>query len=173
MRWQRITISKPNIPRPYTETYGQCSSEHNLEFAIILAVFHLIWIVFSLILTYRTDTSKLPYKNSDFNNIVLVLAAVSQTWIVSIPLMFMISDSPLSSYWMTLALVIISSLTILLLVFIPKHLEIRKDNRIARIDQMRRAQLGSAPTRTTIDGNNDSLSDEHLTDDNISQRDSR
>jgi ABC-type branched-subunit amino acid transport system substrate-binding protein len=137
--WERKAVANYDEYGRSVESYGTCALSDETTGAILLSLIagvNMSALVFALYQAYLAR--KLP---TDFNEsayIAMAMASLFETIIIGVPLLFLASDDPTTSFLIRSILICISCLAILLPIFVPKWLQ--RNTR-------RRTQMDTAPRR--------------------------
>lgn len=131
------------------ESVGGCTSEHHHTFLLAQLCFHAACLVYAVLLCWQT--SEIPTEFSEGSYIALSVLCIFQVAVLSIPIAYMVENSPDIYYFVTGASLFLQTHTVLLLVFVPKMWRVAIGNdEIPLAGVGRRVARGSsAPTFRT------------------------
>lgn len=103
------------------ETYGICvgeSLENTLLFAGIIAAVDISSLVFANIQAYQCRNISVEYSESQW--IAIAMVSIMQVLFIGIPLMVLVIDEPEPQFFVRVGIVFVTSMSTLLLIFLPK-----------------------------------------------------
>jgi len=101
-------------------TYGSCLVGGGVSIAMLslLGVVNVSALILANIESYRTRNIKTEYNESKYVEIAMIW--IAQVAFIGIPLLFLVQDNPSAKLFVTSCIIIIVSLSVLVLIFIPK-----------------------------------------------------
>lgn len=108
------------------ETYGACRSENKglQSFGIPLLVVNIGALVLACIQAYRARGISDEYSESKY--LAIAVASWFEVCLVGIPLLIIVDSNPTASYFLKASMIFIVSISLLLLVYLPKFFLMRK-----------------------------------------------
>ena len=103
-------------------TYGSCVSSDGTKgwvpYVVILLVINFSSLIFALIEAYKARNLSVAFSETRYISFTFVL--MLQSFVVGIPLLFLVFDEPRDYYVVWLCLIFVTCLVLLFLIFIPK-----------------------------------------------------
>jgi len=120
--WVRVQTSP-------TESYGACRVEYPeaASWKVIVsfvAIFNGAALIGANIEAYKARNVDTEYGESSF--IGLIMGSFLQVVVVGLPLFFLVNDNPTARFFLTSSMVFLMSISVLLLLFVPKWRTLRK-----------------------------------------------
>jgi len=123
----------------FFDEYGRVASSHGscvassgnntdaIPFLVVLAAINLCPVIFANVQAYKARNIHTEYSESRF--IAMVNGSLLQAWFTGIPLLVMVRDNPSAFFVVATIILFLTSLAILLLIFVPKIDYLRVQNR--------------------------------------------
>ena len=111
-----------------TSSVGRCTSgdkDHWQIYLSLLAIPNAISLLFANYEAYKSRLISTEFGESKW--IAMAMASILQILLVGVPLLFLVSDNPTAEFFVRTAIVFVISMSILLLMFVPKLLAWYKD----------------------------------------------
>ena len=125
------------------ETYGICvgeSLERTLLFAGIIAAVDISSLVFANIQAYQCRNISVEYSESQW--IAIAMVSIMQVLFIGIPLMVLVIDEPEPQFFVRVGIVFVTSMSTLLLIFLPK-VKYNRDLKREKAERERARQMRS------------------------------
>jgi len=170
IKWERFDkTEKDPIMITTTETYGACSSDEKdltLVFAGLIAAIDILSLIFANIQAYQCRNISVEFSESQW--IAIAMVSIMQVLFIGIPLMVLVWDDPPSQFYVRVGIIFITSMSTLLLIFLPK-VKYNRDQirqRKEREEQKRKRRLDAEKSDYSDYARKDSLvSESHYDDD--------
>ena len=120
--WTRVETSP-------TESYGACKVEdrYDVSWKVIvsfIAIFNGAALIGANIEAYKARNVDTEYGESSY--IGLIMGSFLQVVLVGLPLFFLVNDNPTARFFLTSSMVFLMSISVLLLLFVPKWRTLRQ-----------------------------------------------
>jgi len=115
--WVRTTVMENEDGMPL-ESVGECTSEDGWYFWLALLGFHLLYLMYALVLCWRTKD--IPGDFSEGNYISLCVFCIFQVAALSMPIAAMVRDNSTAFYFVRACAVFLQNFIVLALIFGPK-----------------------------------------------------
>jgi len=170
IKWERFDkTEKDPIMLTTTETYGACSSDEKeltLVFAGLIAAIDILSLIFANIQAYQCRNISVEFSESQW--IAIAMVSIMQVLFIGIPLMVLVWDDPPSQFYVRVGIIFITSMSTLLLIFLPK-VKYNRDQirqKKEREEQKRKRRLDAEKSDYSDYARKDSLvSESHYDDD--------
>ena len=136
------------------ETYGACQSENKglLAFGVPLLVVNIGALIFACIQAYRARGISDEYSESKY--LAFAVGSWFEVVLVGIPLLVIVDSNPTASYFVKASMIFIVSMSLLLLIYVPKFLFILQKEKVRN--------RGSTTTMSGVSGlSHASQTDQH------------
>lgn len=129
LEWTRVETSSTDRFGRSTESYGTCYEFDNTSQYVFLALqgaVNLSALLFAIYQAYKSR--QLPPSNfNESRYIAISLLSLLEAFLLSVPLFFLVSESPSADFIVETVMVTIICLAILLPLFIPKYVKRNED----------------------------------------------
>jgi hypothetical protein len=129
--WKRVPVegSKDKFGR-YWETFGSCVSDMGLPYIITLCLVNGAALLLALVQAYKARHIKTEFSES--KHIAVAMVSICQSLLLGIPLLWLVSSKndgqvPSATYFVISAIIFVSCMSVLILIFVPKLLVIRNE----------------------------------------------
>jgi len=177
IKWERFDkTEKDPIMLTTTETYGACSSDEKeltLVFAGLIAAIDILSLIFANIQAYQCRNISVEFSESQW--IAIAMVSIMQVLFIGIPLMVLVWDDPPSQFYVRVGIIFITSMSTLLLIFLPK-VKYNRDQirqKKEREEQKRKRRLDAEKSEYSDYARKDSLVSESQYDDDRTTRTSQ
>lgn len=123
LQYERKVLGLDSYDRP-SESVGTCVSDQWAPFLVPLIVINVVALLIALRQAYRGRKLDSIFNESEYIGIAIL--SIFQSFLIGIPLLFIVHDYPTANYFIKVAICFIVSTTTTLLIFVPKILFIRK-----------------------------------------------
>lgn len=120
-RWHR-TVLRESEEGYALESVGRCTSDNSLYFKIALIVFHLLCLLYALVLCFRTKHLNSDYAETSY--ISLAVICMFQILVVAMPIYAMVEEDSNIYYFVRASVVFLQNFTVIGLIFFPKMLRV-------------------------------------------------
>ena len=103
---------------------GKCQSDQGLIYGLILLAVNAAAVLFAIYQAYRARAVQVEFGESTY--IALIILSLIQALFIGTPLLVISSDNPSALYFIKAAVLFITSVVVLLLMFVPKLMHIRR-----------------------------------------------
>ena len=103
---------------------GKCQSDQGLIYGLILLAVNAAALLFAIYQAYRARAVQVEFGESTY--IALIILSLIQALFIGTPLLVISSDNPSALYFIKAAVLFITSVVVLLLMFVPKLMHIRR-----------------------------------------------
>mmetsp|Transcript_11900 Transcript_11900/g.17898 ORF Transcript_11900/g.17898 Transcript_11900/m.17898 type:complete len:949 (+) Transcript_11900:121-2967(+) len=103
------------------ETYGLCTGEDytlTILFSGLLAAVNITIVLFANVQAYQCRNISMEYSESQW--IAIAMVSIIQVWFIGIPLMILVVEDPPAQFVVRTAIVFVTSMSTVLLMFLPK-----------------------------------------------------
>ena len=125
LEWSRITLSEDQYGRS-SSSIGKCTSEKVWPFLGPIIAINGVALIIALFEAYRAR--KIDTRYSEAKYIALAVLSIFQVTFIGIPLMFITRDDTTAYFFVSICIVFVTSMSTLLLIFVPKLYYIRTGN---------------------------------------------
>ncbi len=134
LQWHRKLGTATDIFGRVVESYGFCSSVQALPFGIVVLVLNHGVLIFFTAKAFFSRHIETEYLESRY--IGVCLASVLQAWLMGIPILVVVWSNSKARFFVETGIVFVTSQSVLLLIYIPKMLAVKKD-RILELAQQK------------------------------------
>mmetsp|Transcript_33075 Transcript_33075/g.69613 ORF Transcript_33075/g.69613 Transcript_33075/m.69613 type:complete len:271 (-) Transcript_33075:28-840(-) len=135
---QTIVVTQDSFLRD-VETFGVCSSDHQPIFLATLAVINLGSLLFALFQAYKARNISTELQESSYIFVAMILILLVS--FIGIPVIIIARDNVSAFYFVMAGLIFVVCTSILLLIFMPKVIALRKKSSTST---RRETSVGSA-----------------------------
>jgi hypothetical protein len=139
--WEREVSLVDQFGRD-VETMGICNYGNGLPYALVLAIVFFGVLAYACYEAYVARKVSTEFAESEY--IALVLVAIVLVSFMGVPVMIIAQDEPRARVFVSAGIVFIVCLAILLLIFVPKILALRRENKSESV-VIQSAQRNSVP----------------------------
>eukprot|EP00814_Leptocylindrus_danicus_P000473 CAMPEP_0116042512 /NCGR_PEP_ID=MMETSP0321-20121206/25738_1 /TAXON_ID=163516 /ORGANISM="Leptocylindrus danicus var. danicus, Strain B650" /LENGTH=948 /DNA_ID=CAMNT_0003523011 /DNA_START=76 /DNA_END=2922 /DNA_ORIENTATION=+ len=122
LQWTRKVKGEVDILGLSTpETYGLCTGEDytlTILFSGLLAAVNITIVLFANVQAYQCRNISMEYSESQW--IAIAMVSIIQVWFIGIPLMILVVEDPPAQFVVRTAIVFVTSMSTVLLMFLPK-----------------------------------------------------
>jgi hypothetical protein len=151
--WEREVSLVDQFGRE-VETKGSCSYEGGLPYFSVLAIVFFGVLAYACYEAYVARNVSTEFAESEY--IALVLVAIVLVSFMGVPVMIIAKDEPKARFFVAGGIIFIVCLAILILIFVPKFLALRRENKsesvIIRSAQRNAGQVSSLRPRVAVSG---------------------
>ena len=146
--WNRQYLANYDKFGRSVESIGKCSPSEKHHTNIYLSMIIVINISVLLFATYQAYVARnLPSEYSESTYITIAMGSLLELFVLGIPLLFLASSDPSTNFLIRSLLVTVTSLSVLLPIFLPKYIQ-RNVNK--RYHDAMVATTGSAPVQARV-----------------------
>ena len=145
LEWHRVPRDATDIFDRPVESYGNCSNADALPFAIALLILNISILIMANWWAYQSRNIETEYHESRY--IGITMASILQAWCMGIPILIVVWENPQAKFFVESGIIFVTSLSFLLLVFVPKVFSIRADL-IKSADDKKRQAYNTFQTRS-------------------------
>ena len=143
--WKRVPGDATDIFDRTVESYGICSNPDALPFAIAILILNISILIVANWWAYQSRNIETEYHESRY--IGITMASILQAWCMGIPIFIVVWENPQAKFFVESGIIFVTSLSFLLLVFVPKVFAIRADL-IKIANERKRQAYNSFQTRS-------------------------
>jgi len=114
--WEREVLD--DVDGYATESEGGCASDSGLWFWFALVVFHILSLLYALILCFQTKN--IPSDFAETSHIFLAVMFLFQVMMLGVPVSVMVMDDPIVFYFVRAFAVFLQNFSVLVIIFSPK-----------------------------------------------------
>mmetsp|Transcript_19758 Transcript_19758/g.44440 ORF Transcript_19758/g.44440 Transcript_19758/m.44440 type:complete len:435 (-) Transcript_19758:155-1459(-) len=114
--WEREVLD--DIDGYVIESEGGCTSENGLWFWLALVIFHILSLLYALILCFQTKN--IPSDFAESSHIFLAVMFLFQVTVLAVPVSVMVLDDPIVFYFVRAFAVFLQNFSVLIIIFAPK-----------------------------------------------------
>jgi hypothetical protein len=114
--WEREVLD--DVDGYATESEGGCASDSGLWFWFALVVFHILSLLYALILCFQTKN--IPSDFAETSHIFLAVMFLFQVMMLGVPVSVMVMDDPIVFYFVRAFAVFLQNFSVLVIIFFPK-----------------------------------------------------
>jgi len=114
--WEREVLD--DVDGYATESEGGCASDSGLWFWFALVVFHILSLMYALILCFQTKN--IPSDFAETSHIFLAVMFLFQVMMLGVPVSVMVMDDPIVFYFVRAFAVFLQNFSVLVIIFSPK-----------------------------------------------------
>ncbi|CAB9513432.1 Metabotropic glutamate receptor-like protein [Seminavis robusta] len=132
--WEIVVAETDQHGRP-TETYGHCTTKHQIPYYTTLGIVNFSALVFSIQQAY--NTRKLATEFSESRYIFYAMIGILVALFQGIPVLILVRDSPTVQNFIKCTVIFVTCCSVLLFMFVPKMkylVKISKKTRSQRMD---------------------------------------
>jgi ABC-type branched-subunit amino acid transport system substrate-binding protein len=146
--WHRQLLDSYDKFGRSIESIGKCTPSENQHSVIYLSLIVVINISVLLFATYQAYVARnLPSEYSESTYITIAMGSLLEVFVLGIPLLFLASSDPSTNFSIRSILVVVTCLSVLLPIFLPKFVQ-RNMNK--RYHDAVVATTGSAPVQSRV-----------------------
>ena len=123
------------------ETYGLCTGEDytlTILFSGLLAAVNITIVLFANVQAYQCRNISMEYSESQW--IAIAMVSIIQVWFIGIPLMILVVEDPPAQFVVRTAIVFVTSMSTVLLMFLPKVKYLRDYKQKRAINETKRQE---------------------------------
>jgi 7 transmembrane sweet-taste receptor of 3 GCPR len=125
LEWTRVNRDQTDSFNRLVESYALCDSDESVGFVVFIIVLNVFFLARGSLWAYRTRNLATEYNESRY--VGLVIAGVLQVWLMGLPVVLALGTLPFATFFVKSGIIILTSGIIVLLVFLPKVIELYKD----------------------------------------------
>ncbi len=129
LQWHRNLGSANDSFGRKVDSYGACGNSKAWPFGALVLVFNLGTLIFANYRAFVCRNVETEYRESRY--VSISLASILQAWCMGVPIAVVVWRNPTARFFVETAVVFITALGVLLLIYVPKVLAIRIDRRLA------------------------------------------
>ena len=129
LQWTRVDgRSKDGFDRTI-DSHANCRAEFAAAapFALVVVLLNLGILIVANVLAYEARDVSIEYQENRY--IAISMASMLQAWVLGIPLLFVVKDSPQGKFFVQVAIIFVTCSATLLLIFVPKMFAYRAERR--------------------------------------------
>ncbi|KAL3943197.1 MAG: hypothetical protein SGBAC_002727 [Bacillariaceae sp.] len=115
-KWERVVLQEEE--GFIIESYGQCVSDTGNYFWMAIVAFHVVCLVYALVLAFQTKDINGEYAES--SSLFLAVMFMFQTQVLVVPLVALVQDDSNVFFFIRCIAILLQNFTVLLLLFAPK-----------------------------------------------------
>jgi hypothetical protein len=135
------------------ESFGACTNPDALPYGAVLLSSNIVIVCIGNWWAWQTRNIETEYKESRYVN--LSLAFTLQAWLLGIPIMGVVWKNADARYYVSLGVVVITSVASLATIYVPKMIAIRGDRKLKADGEKRESYLQFAERKKELDVRND------------------
>jgi hypothetical protein len=144
LEWNRFLSDSTDIFDRPVESYGTCSNEDALPFAVVIIILNITILFVANWWAYQARNIETEYQESRY--IGISMASVLQAWCMGIPILIVVWDNPQAKFFVEAGIIFVTALAVLLLIFVPKMFAIHTD-RVKAAQESKRLAYTTFTTR--------------------------
>lgn len=123
--WSRTDTDATDPFDRSLESYGRCSSEHDVLFFGFILVANASILIVANWWSYQTRHIETEYDESRY--IGISVGSFLQAWGLGVPILLVLEENPQAKFFVLTAIDFVTSISVLLLIFIPKMYAVKTD----------------------------------------------